>query len=75
MFQGDSNSYTNNSGNSYNYMYVTNTFDHSFNTTHSNSHNGHGRGGWCGVIALLVLVGIPVAVIWFIGSILSEVLR
>lgn len=73
MFQGNENSYTNNSGN--NYTYVTNhiTVADSFNTR--NSHNGHGRGGWCGVVAILLGLGIPVAVLWFIGSVLAEVLR
>lgn len=60
----DGNSYsswTNNSGNSYSYNYtnITNNFDHSFN--HTNSHNGHGRGG-CGVIGALLLAAIPIIV-------------
>lgn len=73
MFQGDSNSYTSHSGNSYTYTYITNNFDHSFNTSHSN--NGHGRGGWCGIVALLFFVGVPVAGLLFILSIITEVLR
>ncbi len=73
MFQGDSNSYTSHSGNSYTYTYITNNFDHSFNTSHSN--NGHGRGGWCGIVAVALVLGIPILVIWFMLSVLSEVLR
>lgn len=73
MFNGDGNHYTSNSGNSY--TYVTNyvTVDHSFNTSHSN--NGHGRGGWCGIVAIVLGLGVPGVVLWFIVSLLSEVLR
>jgi len=69
MFNGDSNSYANNSGNSYTYVTNNISVSESFNTTHS--HNGHGRGGWCGVVAILALVGVPVLVIWFIFSLLT----
>lgn len=69
MFNGDSNSYANNSGNSYTYVTNNITVSESFNTTHS--HNGHGRGGWCGVVAVLALVGVPVLVIWFVFSLLT----
>lgn len=73
MFNGDGNNYANNSGNSY--TYVTNHISvaDSFNTTHS--HNGHGRGGMCGILAIVLGLGIPVAFLWFIISVLSEVLR
>lgn len=73
MFNGDNNHYTSNSGNSYNYTYITNNFDHSFN--HTNAHNGHGRGGWCGIVAIALGLGIPVLFVWFIISVLAEVLR
>lgn len=69
MFNGDSNSYASNSGNSYTYVTNNITVSESFNTTHS--HNGHGRGGWCGVVAVLALVGVPVLVIWFVFSLLT----
>lgn len=73
MFNGNENSYTNNSGNSY--TYVTNNISvaDSFNTTHS--HNGHGRGGWCGIVAILLGLGIPVAILCFVGYVLAEVLK
>ena len=75
MFNGDSNSYTANSGNSY--TYVTNHISvaDSFNTTHSSSHNGHGRGGVCGILAIVLGLGIPVLFGWFIFSWLAEALR
>ena len=73
MFQGDGNSYASNSGNSYTYVTNNITVADSFNTTHS--HNGHGRGGICGILALILGLGIPVAVLWFVFSILSEVLK
>lgn len=73
MFQGDGNSYASNSGNSYTYVTNNITVADSFNTTHS--HNGHGRGGICGVLAIVLGLGIPVAILWFIVSILAEVLR
>ena len=68
------NNYTSNAGN-YSYTWVTNnvTVDHSFN--HTNSHNGHGRGGVGGILASIVGLGLPVAVLWFIVSVLAEVLR
>lgn len=52
------NSYSNNSGNSYTYTYVTNNITHSFNSTHS--HNGGARG--CGLLLPLLLVVLPVIV-------------
>lgn len=66
--------HSDNSGN-FSYTWVTNniTVDHSFNTT--GSHNGHGRGGWCGVVALVVLVGVPIALMWFVLSVIAEVFR
>jgi len=64
----------NNSGNSYSYTYITNNITESFNTTQTNSHNGHARGGWCGIVAILLGLGIPAAVLLFILSVLSEVL-
>lgn len=73
MFQGDNNSYASNSGNSYTYVTNNITVADSFNTTHS--HNGHGRGGWCGIVALLLFVGIPVAILWVVFSVLVEVLQ
>lgn len=73
MFNGDSNSYASNSGNSYTYITNNVTVADSFNTSHS--HNGHGRGSWCGVVALLLFVGVPVAVLWIVASVLIEVLR
>lgn len=73
MFQGDGNSYSSNSGNSYTYVTNNITVADSFNTTHS--HNGHGRGGICGILALILCLGLPVAILWFIVSILSEVLK
>ena len=75
MFNGDANNYTANSGNSYTWVTQNITVSESFNTTHSNSHNGHGRGGWCGVVALLLFVGVPVAILWAVASVLIEVLR
>ena len=74
----DGNSYSswsNNSGNSYTYTYtnITNNFDHSFN--HTNSHNGHGRGGMCGIITLLAIVAPVLAGAWVLVSIITEVLR
>ena len=67
-------SWSNNSGNSYTYTYtnITNNFDHSFN--HTNSHNGHGRGG-CAIVGLLVAVGVPAAVVIILISMIAEVLR
>ena len=73
MFNGNENSYANNSGNSYTYVTNNITVSESFNTTHS--HNGHGRGGMCGILAIVLGLGIPVAILWFIGSVLVEVLR
>jgi hypothetical protein len=75
MFNGDANSYANNSGNSYTYITNNISVADSFNQTHSDSHNGHGRGGVCGIVAILFLVGIPGALLWFIVSVLSEVFR
>ena len=69
MFQGNENSYTNNSGNSYTYVTNNISVSESFKTHHS--HNGHGRGGWCGVVAVLGLVGIPILFLWFIFSLLT----
>lgn len=75
MQNGDGNSYVSDSGNSYTWINNQITVTDSFNQTHSNSHNGHGRGGWCGIVALLFLVGIPVAVLWIVFSALVEVLQ
>lgn len=73
MFNGNENSYANNSGNSYTYITNNISVADSFNTR--NSHNGHGRGGMCGILAIVLGLGIPVAFLWFIISVLSEVLR
>lgn len=74
MFQGDGNSYAanngNNSGNSYTYVTNNISVSESFNTTHS--HNGHARGGWCGIVVLLLFVGVPVLFIWFVFSLLGS---
>ena len=62
MFQGDGNSYAanngNNSGNSYTYITNNISVADSFNTTHSR--NGHGRGGWCGVVGMAVFFVVAV---------------
>jgi hypothetical protein len=54
----------NNQGNSYHYSYtyITNHISDSFNTTHKNSHNGHGRASGCGLLLPLALVALPVIV-------------
>lgn len=72
MFNGDGN-YTRDNGNSYTWITNNITVADSFNT--SNSYNGHGRGGICGILAIILGLGIPVAVLWFIFSIMVEVLR
>lgn len=69
MFNGNENSYANNSGNSYTYITNNISVADSFNTTHS--HNGHGRGGMCGILAIVLGLGIPALVIWFILSLLT----
>lgn len=73
MFNGDSNSYASNSGNSYTYITNNISVADSFNTTHS--HNGHGRSGMCGILAIVLGLGLPVAALWFVFSVLAEVLR
>lgn len=72
MFQGDGN-YTQDTGNSYTWITNNITVADSFNTT--NSHNGHGRGGVCGILAIVLGLGIPVALLWFIFSFITEVLK
>lgn len=71
MFNGDGNNYA--SGNSYTYVTNNITVSESFNTSHS--HNGHGRGGMCGIVVIVLGLGIPAAVLWAVVSILVEVLR
>ena len=73
MFQGDNNNYASNSGNSYTYITNNITVADSFNTR--NSHNGHGRGGMCSILVIVLGLGIPAGLLWAVASILMEVLQ
>lgn len=57
------------SGNSYTWITNNITVADSFNT--SNSRNGHGRGGMCGILSIVLGLGIPILVVWFILSLLT----